>query len=171
MKKFWVITDTHFNHERIKQWGRPDDYEARIEKSLCMLGTDDILIHLGDINIGKDEDMHRKYIMPLDCRTWLIKGNHDGKSTTWYLEHGWDFVAETILLKFNGKRILFSHKPQPAGGYDLNIHGHLHAGEHRTEYDGLQHDKQKLVSLEKMGYHAFSLESLITSPPKVSNVE
>lgn len=161
MKKIWVITDTHFNHEKIKQWGRPDDYETQIAKSLNALTENDVLIHLGDICIGKDEEMHQKYIVPLKCKKWLMKGNHDNKSYTWYLEHGWDFVAENIEFIFQGKKIVFSHKPLPDSSYDFNIHGHLHAGEHRTEYDGLRHEKQKLVSLEKMGYKAFILEHLI----------
>lgn len=161
--KYWIITDTHFNHERMKEFGRPDDFEEKIASSLKRLTEEDVLIHLGDVCIGKDEEVHNKYIIPIKSKKWLIAGNHDKKSYSWYLEHGWDFVSESVLFYFRGKKILFTHAPAPDGNYDINIHGHLHDGEHRPEYDGKKHEKQKLIALEKMGYRCFSIEEILNN--------
>ena len=53
--KYYIISDTHFNHKdnMVKWCGRPENYEELLTKSLKQLTEKDILIHLGDITIGK----------------------------------------------------------------------------------------------------------------------
>lgn len=173
--KYYIITDTHYNHvEKMMVYcGRPDNYEELLEKSMSALTKDDVLIHLGDICIGKDKEMHEKHIAPLTCKKWLIKGNHDKKSDIWYLENGWDFVADSMAFRFNGKNILFSHIPILAQEeYDYNIHGHFHnnldrllkrdfrvEGEEDRNKDTLSilTDKHKLLSIEKTKYKMVEL--------------
>lgn len=157
----YVTSDTHFSHELMlsPDIGRPKNYEEKISKGFKKLRDDDILIHLGDICIGRDAENHKRYIEPLGCKKILVKGNHDKKSNNWYLNHGWSFVCEAFEMKFNGKRIIFSHEPLPWDGRcDLNIHGHLHNCGHR-EVKTLAYNK--LISLEQMGYSPISLNSII----------
>lgn len=155
---YYLSSDTHFSHELMKKY-RPDNYEEKIWKGFQRLRSDDILIHLGDVCIGKDAENHKRYIEPLPCKKILVRGNHDSKSNNWYLNHGWTFVCEAFEMKFNGKMIRFTHKPSHLVHVDLNIHGHLHEGNHHIEcYTTACH---KLISLERMGYNPISLNSII----------
>jgi len=125
-------TDTHWNHAQMVEYcGRPTDFEERVYNGLlsfCQSG--DVLIHFGDICIGNDEDVHRKYIQTLPYRhRWLVRGNHDKKSDSWYMDHGWTWVGSLMRSKYFGQRVMLSHKPQPWHSeeeWDLNIHGHFH---------------------------------------------
>ena len=163
--KIYLITDTHFNHEIIKKYcGRPDNYEDLIQKGLVQLKPEDLLIHLGDVCIGNDVEVHEKYIMPLECKKWLVRGNHDRKSNSWYMSHGWDFVGRQVKDVYFGKKILFSHKPKiDDGWYDLNIHGHFHNSHHRDQEPDLlaiKNDKHKLLAIEHH-YQPVSLQKFI----------
>lgn len=55
--KIWITTDTHFGHDMLIQYGRPTDFSERIFKGLEQVSPGDMLIHLGDFCIGKDEEM------------------------------------------------------------------------------------------------------------------
>lgn len=177
-RKIWLLADTHFGHTRMVEYcGRPVDFEAKFQKSCFrLLQPNDILIHLGDIGIGSDEKMHNKYIKPLPCKKWLVKGNHDRKKTNWYLDNGWDFVCNFFVQTFYGKRILFSHKPMPIDGIkvptktdqmaacDLNIHGHFHNSDFRKqepEFNKVLTDKHRLLAHENAGYEPILLETFI----------
>lgn len=173
--KYWITTDTHFGHRKLEEYsGRPSNFEDLIWKGLEKLTTTDCLIHLGDVCIGKDSEWHKK-IQTLDCRLILVKGNHDGQSNSWYLEHGWDFVCDSFSMKFGGKNILFSHEPQDIGKFDLNIHGHFHNNLHRLlegryVIDGEEErnkdilcvltPKHKLLAIEDTNYQPVKLETL-----------
>ena len=162
--KIYVIADTHFNHKRIIELAyRPEDYQERIVKSLEVLNEGDTLIHLGDIALGQEAKVHEEVFLPLPCRKILVKGNHDGHSSNWYMNHGWDFCCRSYMDKFFGYKILFTHAPVSIPkDINLNIHGHLHAEVHRT-YPfmwGLRR-QHILVSLEQLGYKPVLLESLI----------
>lgn len=131
--KIWLIADTHFGHEKLIEWGRPEDFEERLILGLSCIGKDDVLIHLGDFCIGEDDLNHKQFMLALpDCKKILIRGNHDNKSDTWYYNHGWDFVSEFFINTFFGKRFCFSHIPDPPmAGVNYNIHGHTHGNAHR----------------------------------------
>ena len=122
----WLTTDTHFGHDKMLEYcGRPKDHSERILKALYRIPTEDLIIHLGDVCIEKDEYWHN-CLRNLSNKI-LIIGNHDRKSYNWYLEHGWKFVAEQFIWNYLGKRILFSHIPlKNDGQFDINIHGHFH---------------------------------------------
>lgn len=168
----WVITDTHLGHDRmIELCGRPPHHTGLILDNLSKtLVPGDILIHLGDICIGGDEAFHRElaFYIPKNVFRILIKGNHDSKSTNWYLNHGWNLVSDKLDFSYNGKRILFSHMPerkQRTGGLvDINIHGHFHNNVHRMEgeiksfYDSNFH---KLLAIEDTDYKPVTLDSLL----------
>ena len=96
VRKYWIITDTHFGHDSMmKLCGRPEGFSEKILINLNRtVHCPDVLIHLGDICIGKEEYWHSELMKWACCKKWLIRGNHDKKSDMWYLNHGWDFVAE-----------------------------------------------------------------------------
>lgn len=163
--KYYLITDTHFNHEAMIEFcGRPENFNEIIMKGLKNLPDNIYLIHLGDICIGKDEEVHNK-LSSLPYKKILVRGNHDNKSNSWYLEHGWDFVCDQFTFEYGGKKILFSHYPVAWDGYyDLNIHGHFHNSDHRRHEEHflkLKNGYQKLLAIEYTNYLPVSLESFI----------
>lgn len=132
----WITSDTHFNHERLKTLGagRPDDYEERLWRSMDRMGNEeDTLIHLGDICIGKDAEVHER-LSSYRFKKILVKGNHDTKSDAWYYKHGWDFVCIETVIRAFGKLILLRHIPigvEHKDQLDLHIHGHFHGSADR----------------------------------------
>lgn len=167
--KVYIISDTHFNHAAIKDYcQRPDDHEKLLWDGIEKIKPEDCLVHLGDICIGEDALVHA-YIQGLDCRKVLVMGNHDSKSWSWYMEHGWDFACDSFKLKYCGKNICFSHKPQPwDGDWDINVHGHLHnLGHHDKEYHrlGTLREWHRLYAPELMGYAPIELSKFIQKEP------
>ncbi len=99
--KIWITTDTHFNHKQLIEYGRPEDFEDKIKKGLLNnVKPEDLLIHLGDICIGNDIENSNWFKNNLSCKTYLIRGNHDNKSIKWYMENGWDAVADGWILRY-----------------------------------------------------------------------
>jgi len=175
----FLVTDLHFNHtdQMVRYCGRPADYEERIFKEMLKLKSTDVLICLGDVCVGKDAEMHKRYIEPLICRKWLLRGNHDSKTNTWYLNHGWDWVGDWFGLTTCNKNIIFSHRPTKIlDSYDLNIFGHFHNHlprllKHNWVVDGeeernkedleIMSNKHKVLSMEKLDYKLITLENFI----------
>ena len=158
----YVISDTHFHHEKIKAYcGRPEDYEEQIYKNLNKLTKKDILIHLGDITWGHELEIAH-YFRDLPCRVILAKGNHDSKPCEWYINNGFDFAARKFNMKYRGVKICFSHRPAGwDGDWELNICGHLHNLTHKAGESVVDPSFVKVISLELMGYKPFQLNELI----------
>lgn len=96
--KIYLITDTHFGHENIiKYCNRPKNFEKIIFDNLTKIEKNSILIHLGDFAFKKVEYWANKFSKVKSFKKWLIKGNHDKKSNSWYLNHGFDFVADCFF--------------------------------------------------------------------------
>lgn len=163
--KYWIITDTHFGHTKLREFGRPANFDSVILQNIfTLVNSDDVLIHLGDFCIGDDMAWHVKFMSCAPSKKWLIKGNHDKKSNTWYLNNGWNFVGDWMGLEMFGKKIFFSHKPMMDVGYDINIHGHFHNSQHHTdEFKEILTEKHKLLALEKTDYKPVLLEQFINS--------
>lgn len=160
---YWIITDTHFGHNKMQEYcGRPEDFETTIIHNLMnTCRTGDVLIHLGDICIGQDSYWHNR-LANIYARRWLIRGNHDKKSAGWYLSHGWDCVSDSLTLTVFGERILFSHRPAESGDYTLNIHGHMHNTGHHPEMIPRITPKQRLIIMEHH-YAPISLRKIVES--------
>lgn len=123
-----ITTDTHFGHKKIMEFAqRPLGFEQLIIDNLEREANHNhILVHLGDVAWVGDKFWNRQLTSMPYKRKWLLKGNHDKKSDEWYLDNGWDFIAESIVVNFNNKQVVFSHKPREVLEGQLNIHGHFH---------------------------------------------
>ena len=157
----WIITDTHFNHGMLIDAGyRPENYQEQIVsnwKKLVM--QDDIVYHLGDVILGRNFEL-TSILSDLPGTKILVRGNHDRESDGWYVRAGFSFVAQGILTG----GVWLTHAPQvtlPDGAL-VNIHGHLHAGTHRTEQTA---DHCKLLSLEVDGYSPVELKEFAGFSP------
>lgn len=158
---YWVLTDTHFGHDKMHEYcQRPDDFEERIlRQTRHKIKPEDVLIHLGDFCIGNDEYWHKQFMDVCPGFKWLVRGNHDRKSATWYHERGWHCVVDRIYLRMFGKKLLFSHRPIKDPGRSINIHGHHHNTGHHPE-DATDH-RHILIFIEHT-YTPFSLRQIVS---------
>ncbi len=163
---YHLISDTHFNHTKLEEWGgRSGKWQEELWKGLEAIPAEDTLIHLGDICIGNDEEIHKR-MADLKCRKILVRGNHDKKSIAWYEEHGWDFVCDGFTMIFHGYYIYFSHRPTPIMyNFTDNIHGHTHGNLHKSEEYIAYYEKSyhKDISPELVGYKPLRLDTFIKS--------
>lgn len=166
--KYYIISDTHFNHKDIIGYcQRPDNHEQLMLRNILLtVPTNGCLIHLGDFALGNEAAACAKLSQHCVGKKILVIGNHDSKSISWYLEHGWDFVCDSFKMKYCGKIICFSHKPQPwDGDWEINVHGHLHNLGHRdNEFKELK-QWHRLYSPELMGYKPIELSKFIQTKP------
>lgn len=164
-KKIWLITDTHFNHKKLIEYGRPVDFEEKLKNNLKkMVFKEDILIHLGDVCIGLDKENNNWFKTEIGCKTWLLLGNHDNKSVTWYLNNGWDVVMKNMSICIHGKTVALSHYPMAWDGYfDVNIHGHFHDTDKRRQKDfmNILSGYNKLLAVEHTDYKPVLLSKFI----------
>ncbi len=167
--KIYAISDTHFGHEKLVTLSnRPEDFTKRILRALQDV-KGDVLIHCGDFCIGKDEYWHEQFRIHTFGqykKKILVRGNHDGKSDSWYYDHGWDFVCTSFTHTFYGKNIVFTHIPiLQTDKFDFNVHGHLHGNNHRHQdkhaalYNREWH---RDLAPEIHNYKPVSLESILT---------
>lgn len=161
---FWVITDTHFGHGRMLEYcDRPEGFEDLIFAELAVIRPCDVLIHLGDFCIKRDEYWHEAFMSRCAAgKKWLLRGNHDKKTMAWYLAHGWDCVATQLVMRLLGRDLALSHYPlAPSDDWDLNIHGHVH----KLRADELSLPHQHLVSLEENNYRPLNLRKIVEGRP------
>ena len=163
---YWLISDTHFNHEKLTEWGgRSGDWQEQLWKGLKEIPEGDTLVHLGDICIGNDREIHTK----LENATLhlkniiLVRGNHDKASLTFYNER-WSFVCDGLELLYMGHYLHLTHRPaRPQGNTTWNIHGHTHGNHHRSE-EYLEYYSPQYhidISPELVGYKPIRLDTLL----------
>lgn len=157
---WWIMSDTHFGHDMlIRENHRPKYCEETMINSLHVIKEEDVLIHLGDFSFYRCEYWHKLFMKLCKGKKWFTLGNHDRRTVTWYLKHGWDFVASSISLKIYGKDILFSHHPiENLDNNVINIHGHLHENRHEGEFELTEN--HILVKMEHE-YKPFQLKKLV----------
>lgn len=168
MKNIWLISDTHFNHTKLEEWGgRSGDWQQRMWKSLYEIPIGDTLIHLGDICIGEDLLIHNQLTLLKgykEIKLILVRGNHDNKSSQWYLDHGWDFVCDGVEMLYHGHYLHITHRPaRPQGNTTWNIHGHTHGNMHRSEeyLDFYSKEYHIDISPELVGFVPIRLDTLL----------
>ncbi|MBD3261100.1 MAG: hypothetical protein GF334_05365 [Candidatus Altiarchaeales archaeon] len=172
--RYMLLSDPHFSHtgkegKGIVDWAsRPEDHEKRLMKGLQkdILDTD-TFICLGDVAFGDDDMWHRWIIEHVPAqRKWLILGNHDRRSASWYLDRGWDFVGTTFTMRLYGHVLFFSHMPRPISVKKmLCIHGHFHNSNWRNR-DALAPvvtHRHILLAPELTHYRPVALKSLVNS--------
>lgn len=161
----WLITDTHFyHHKMITDWAiRPSGYNERIIKNCRrLLAPQDLLIHLGDVIFYKYTILN-EILDQIPGRKVLTMGNHDRKSRGWYMNNGFDFVADTFTID----DIVFSHRPLQhlPSGSRINIHGHFHNTDHRSkepEYNAWYNTTiHRLLALEYTDYAPVRLDEFV----------
>lgn len=172
----WLIGDTHFFHTNMcKYCGRPRDFDQRIINAWRdQINPEDIVYHIGDVAFG-NRDTVRYIVKSLPGIKILILGNHDKFGAEWYLENGFSFVSDSLIVDvyIMGVRtkILLSHVPMAGVSLvaDFNIHGHFHNNQIKKCERNLVNRltcKHYLFSLEKVGYTPILLNGAISDDTK-----
>ena len=179
MIKRWLITDTHFNHENMRNGKlstvRPWDYQQQIIDNWNRLVSPcDIVYHLGDVIFARRDEL-REILSELKGTKILIRGNHDkidiGNSKRkiapvpdFYIDSGFADVVESLLVRHF---VLLSHAPMElSSDIKFNIHGHFHDNDHHSlepwYKDMYEKDSRyRLLSIEREGYKPVLLEEFI----------
>lgn len=141
--RIFLIGDTHFGDTNILKFSRYPGYEKDIIKNWKNLVTNnDIIIHLGDVFYPEYYDIMFK--LPARSKI-LVRGNHDKKSFSWYLNHGFNMCVDNFYLHYMGLDLLFTHIPQlDIPKNYVNVHAHLHD----RGYDSKEYNRHALVSIE-----------------------
>lgn len=160
-KKF-VISDTHFGHDKILQFEgdkRPfatveEHDEELISRWNVVVGKRDVVYHLGDVAFKQAHTLDR--VMPkLNGIKKLIMGNHDTGAIERLQRY---FVKIVSVMEDKENGILFSHYPvhpsQLEFRYKYNIHGHTHSYE-------IDDNRYINVCCEHTGLAPVNLEELI----------
>lgn len=136
--QIFLTSDTHFGHT--KMWAfwahREEGFEEQIIKNWNkVVGPNDVVLHLGDLSLTNKEAT-KNWTNRLNGKKYLILGNHDSNSESWYRECGFE-VIPNALKHFGQKdgsvmKVLFTHEPvMDLPDHWFNIHGHLHGDSHR----------------------------------------
>lgn len=150
--KYFIISDTHFNHENIiKYCNRPFKSVAEMNKAMIKnwnetVSNKDVVIHLGDVALGNKEET-KKIIQQLNGRKILIKGNHDNWTDEFYRECGFEYVSKYPIVWNNF--YLLSHEPLQLSETTpyFNFYGHVHNDEKYVDSA-----TTKCVCVERIGY-------------------
>ena len=150
MKNYYIIADTHFDHENIIRYcNRPYLKVEYMNNDLVnrwnnVVSKNDVVYVLGDFAFGKEAIS--KYIQQLNGTKYLIKGNHDTYSNKFYREAGFKEVYDhPILVDF----FLLSHEPLQLSETTpyFNYYGHVH---NDSKYqDNLT---SRCISVERINY-------------------
>ena len=165
----WIVSDTHFFHANIGLYcNRPDGWqETIIENWNRLVGPDEVIFHLGDLAFGKREALV-SLVSLLNGRLYLMRGNHDRRSCSFYQRQGITLVPDPYHLTLpSGIKLVFSHRPiLPLDPGVTNLHGHIH--NNSAPAFGTRHIN---LSVEMRDYRPWRLGELLTTyitPPASS---
>jgi len=128
----FFTADTHFgDHRTINISRRPfanaaDMTEALVERWNAVVGSDDVVWHLGDV-ARRPADV-AVLLARLNGTKHLLRGNNDPDATL--AAQGWDSVADYAEITLEGRQLVLCHYPfrswngQHRGA--INLHGHSH---------------------------------------------
>lgn len=162
----YIISDTHFNHPNIITYcNRPvDSQQQMIDNWKRIVKPDDLVYHLGDVIFDRPNELE-DILRNLPGKKVLVRGNHDNHSDTWYMNKGFDFVCDGLVVR---KTVVLSHKPISVETGKANIHGHLHNLGYEDmqsfqEWYGSLHDSNHILySPELEQYKPIALDKLLS---------
>lgn len=163
MKNIYFISDTHLEHTNIiKYTGRPFKNIDEMEKCIVhnwnkTVDEGSIVYHLGDFT--RNSSLVKTLVDKLNGKIFLIKGNHDTKSTSFYNSCGLTVLPN--LTKLEEYKLILSHKPLDDKMIPLgytNIHVRIHNKELDDTFDKSKHIN---VSVEQINYTPINLEDLL----------
>lgn len=167
MSAVWLISDTHFGHEKTCTVFKRED-GSPLRPFSCAEEMDEFMVaawnervrpsdrvyHLGDVVINRKA---LKTLERLNGRKCLIKGNHDIFKLGDYLPYFDDIRGYHVM---NG--LILGHIPlheESLGRFGCQIHGHLHAN--RVMTDGKIDPRYQSVCVEMTDFAPILFEDVI----------
>lgn len=145
MSNIWIISDTHFNHN--KEFVYKDRGFNSIEEMNeyiiyswnYLVKSEDTVYHLGDVIMG-DLDAGLPLVKSLNGHIKLALGNHDTPQRVAAFSEFFDEIQLGYRLKVGKKILYLSHYPMLTGNFDnsktYSIHGHTHSKDKfNSEYE------------------------------------
>lgn len=142
MGRIFVVSDTHFGHDREFLWGprgftnyREHDI-AVIENWNNVVQSDDIVYHLGDVMLG-DAEYGMSCLRQLNGTIKIIRGNHD-TDARWKLYAtlpNVECIGWAEVIKYRKYQFYLSHHPTMTSNLEkapylrmhlINLFGHTH---------------------------------------------
>lgn len=138
MSNTFIISDTHFGHEKcctvfkradgspLRPFANADEMnDEMIRRWNAVVRPHDKVYHLGDVVINK---RYLPLLNQLNGKKRLIRGNHDIFPTRVYLEYFDEIYGVRVL-----DDMILSHIPLARDSitdrFNVNVHGHTHAAE------------------------------------------
>ena len=121
--KFLFTADTHFNHANIiKYCNRPFFSSEHMDMELVQrwnakVEPEDTVLHLGDFGFCDKEKNYEYYADQLNGKIIIIRGNHDGRSSSRSIIH-------TAMVRIGGQEFYCAHEPGTLR--PINLCGHVH---------------------------------------------
>jgi calcineurin-like phosphoesterase family protein len=136
-RKVWFTSDTHFGHKNVipycnRPWETVEEMnEALITNWNSVVGIDDIVFHLGDVQLGGGNQLMDNIFPRLNGHIILILGNHDGHNLKPRHLDLIDAAYEQLTIIIDGILCTLTHCPHGIPGkepeHQFNLHGHLHS--------------------------------------------
>ena len=179
MTKTWLISDTHFGHE--KTWStfktangeplRPFTSTEEMDREMvqrwnAVVGDNDRVYHLGDVVIARK---NLSILHALKGRKKLVRGNHDIFKLEDYTPFFDDIVGTHKLDDFILSHIPI-HEASIARWCGGNVHGHLHGGRVLEPKWGKIDTRYFCVSVENVNFTPIELGELKARMLKEKNV-
>jgi calcineurin-like phosphoesterase family protein len=153
MSETWFTSDHHFGHKNILTYepiARPfktieEMHNVLIDRWNTVVGENDTVYYCGDFAFGKH---NINFARDLRGQKKLIMGNHDTYHSREYLPYFYKLYGVVFW-----ERCILSHVPvhpsQLGSRWMLNVHGHLHSKNIKTDETPILKEKDGEFFLEK----------------------
>jgi calcineurin-like phosphoesterase family protein len=160
----FFIADTHFGHENIIRYEKRPFSNANEMANVLIknwnnaVSKKDKVFVLGDFSFYPKEKT-TQICKSLNGEKFLVKGNHDGKSDTYYLECGFAHVCQYPIIY--DQFWILSHEPFYVNTNMpyANIFGHVHGNKIYADHS----PQSYCVSVERINYTPINYEKIKVS--------
>ena len=157
-RNIFIYSDPHFGHKNvIKYANRPfqtvNEMNSQLIKNFNkVVKNEDVVYILGDFSFLNTVSS-KEILKSLNGYKFLIKGNHDRKTSTAYRKMGFIDVYDKPIVLMN--YFILSHEPIDENTGDLiNIYGHLHQNGYNDS------SNRFCACVEKTDYKPISLNDI-----------
>lgn len=134
----WVDRVTHFTSDQhfwhgkiIEKCSRPfRDWDHMNEELVRryneVVPEDGFVVWVGDTFFRQKRELVQPLLSSLHGQKVLVRGNHDRKSSSWFVRMGFDSVHDRLDALWEDAHVVVQHHPELKAGGPV-IHGHTHS--------------------------------------------